>query len=85
MINPADYASITDWRIVALLVLSQAVAALLSHWRMSAKVKEVKTLAEPTGNGFAAVVKDALQRIETDGKATNKLLVEHLVDHAKAA
>lgn len=35
-----------------------------------------------TGNGFAAHVRDSLQRIESKADDTHRLMVEHLADHA---
>lgn len=59
--------------------------------KTQAAVEEVRTLAEPTGNGFAARVTEALNRIERrqeqDAVAARKaaeLLAEHLSDHARA-
>lgn len=59
--------------------------------QVSDQVDAVKTLAEPTGNGFAARVTEALARIErqqqTDSVTARKaaeLLAEHLGDHARA-
>ena len=55
------------------------------------KVEQVRVLAEPTGNGFATKVTDALTRIEArleriddrQGR-TDQVVVEHLGDHARA-
>jgi hypothetical protein len=66
--------------------------------QVSGDVEHVRELAEPTGNGFARRVTEALaelqrgqarieRRQETDGVVARKaaeLLAEHLGDHARA-
>jgi hypothetical protein len=60
-----------------------AVTTLLGDgYRTRRRVGEVRELAEPTGNGFAATVKGALERIERDIREVRVDLSRHLHDHA---
>lgn len=96
------------WAVVAtgITTLGGTVTAItIAHLKtrrkvdqVSGDVEHVRELAEPTGNGFARRVTEALaelqrgqarieRRQETDGVVARKaaeLLAEHLGDHARA-
>jgi len=63
-----------------------ALAALAGIWlsgrRTRARVAEVRALAEPTGNGFARDVRQALTRIEAELQQVRTDMTQHLRDHA---
>ena len=84
---------------IAIATTGSTVAAItIAHLKTSrqargidAHVEEVRTLAEPTGNGFAGKVLEGLDQVvkrldamEQRQVNTNKAIVNHLGDHARA-
>lgn len=64
------------WTFLGLCVTTLATSGVL-HSKLRSRIDRVEKLAEPTGNGFAAEVKDALKSIEAK-------LDGHIGDHARA-
>lgn len=60
-------------------------AVIIGYWKSKASVEEVRRLAAPTGNGFAADMRRVLREIQESQARTESALIAHLSDHARAA
>lgn len=67
---------------VALLVVG--VHGKWEQYRTRKKAEKAVELSQPTGNGFAKRVTDALTRIEETQKKDSEMLYEHLRAHANS-
>ncbi len=58
---------------------------IFNHFSTRSKVKEVKTLAEPTGNGFAKRTEESLKEIKDYLIHVNDKVDTHIMDHARVS
>lgn len=75
-----------DWQKVG-EIGSYIVLGLLVTYkahRAEMQAKKAKEYSQPTGNGFAATVKDALVRIEAAQAKDATMLYDHIRAHANA-
>lgn len=77
---------IESWQAIGGAVAIVGTAAY-NRWesRKTRKVAEKAVeLSEPTGNGFARLVKESLVRIEATSRRTEKKVDDHIAAHANA-
>jgi FtsZ-interacting cell division protein ZipA len=75
-----------SWQAIAGAV-AIVTTTVYNRWesRKTRKVAErAVELSEPTGNGFARLVKESLVRIEAQGRRTEKKIDGHIASHADA-
>lgn len=75
-----------DWQKIGEIAGYVALGALVT-WkahRAEMQAKKAKEYSQPTGNGFAGTVKDALVRIEAAQAKDATMLYDHIRAHANA-
>jgi len=75
------------FRWASLMIVQGVIFAGMAfgYFSTRSKVREVKTLSEPTGNGHAKRVEDALSELKTSvGRVENKIDT-HVMDHASSS
>ena len=65
-------------------VAASYVKGRFERQETNAKVEEVRTLAEPTGNGYANRTTSALERIERKVDGLGRDVLHHLQDHSRS-